>query len=222
MKKIITTLLVASLIVLAGCTKIATTPKENTTCSIDSGASCEDSIEPDPAKVEEAKPDMTNKEQVIEYALNALKNNSIDQLAEVTSKEGIWFSPYSFLDTDKHIILKKEDFKDAYSWEVKYVWGTEDGSGYPIIMTFKEYVKKYVYDLDFSTLAERNIDKIVQRGNSINNIEDIFTGVSTIEFYVPGINPDYAGMDRRSLTFVLQQEENEWKIKAIVHSQRTI
>lgn len=166
--------------------------------------------------------DMTDKNQVIEFAITALKTKNIEQLQKTISSDWVRFSPYSYIDTDRNIILQNNEILAAFNSDVDYVRWNADWSWLPILMTFKNYINRYVYDVDFQKLAERNYDKIVQRWNTINNIEDIYTWLSTIEFFVPGINPEYEGMDRRSLTFVLKQENNERKIKAIVHSEWTI
>jgi len=166
--------------------------------------------------------DMTNKEQVIEYTIKTLKEKNIDNLAKVTSKEWIRFSPYSYIDKDTHITLQKEELKEAFDWETQYVRWSEDGTGDPILMTFKNYLKRYVYDTDFQQMSEKYYNQNFQRWNTINNLEDVYTWASTIEYFVPGINPEYEWMDRKSLTLVLQQEDNEWKIRAIIHNEWTI
>lgn len=198
-------------IILVWCTKITISPTEETEIK-------EEIIVEEP----ETQIDMTNKEQVIDYTIKALKEKNIDNLEKVTSKEWIRFSPYSYIDKDIHITLQKEELKDAFESETQYVRWSEDWTGDPILMTFKNYLKRYVYDVDFQQMSERFYDKNFQRGNSINNIEDIYTWASTIEFFVPGINPEYEWMDRRWLTLVLQQEDNERKIRAIVHNEWTI
>ncbi|AHB41724.1 spore germination protein-like protein [candidate division SR1 bacterium RAAC1_SR1_1] len=198
-------------IMLVGCTKITINPTEDTEFP-------QETITEEP----EIKVDMTDKKQVMEYTLSALKEENMDKLETVISKDGVRFSPYSYIDTKTHITLKKEDLKEAFEGTTQYVRGSEDGTGDPILLTFKNYLKKYVYDINFEKLSERNYDTIVQRGNTINNIEDIYSGASTVEFFIPGINPEYEGMDRRSLTLVLQQEDNQRKVKAIVHNQWTI
>ncbi|MDD3263174.1 MAG: hypothetical protein PHR61_05045 [Candidatus Absconditabacteria bacterium] len=198
-------------IILVGCTKITISPTEETEIK-------EEIIVEEP----EIQIDITNKKQVVDYTIKALKDKNMDNLTKVTSKEGIRFSPYSYVDIDTHITLQKDELKQAFESETQYVRGSEDGTGDPILMTFKSYLKRYVYDVDFEQMSEKHYDQNFQRGNTINNLEDIYTGVSTIEYFVPGINPEYEGMDRKSLTLVLQQEDNEWKIRAIIHNEWTI
>lgn len=210
MKHLILTFIVSTLILLTGCTKIITTTEE---IEIPQEVTME---EP------EIQIDMTNKNQVIDYTIDALKNWNIDRLEKIISKSWVRFSPYSYIDIERHITLKSEDLKDAFEWTTQYVRWAEDGTGDPILLTFKWYLKKYVYDIDFQKLAEKNYDNIVQRWNTINNIDDIYSWASTVEFFIPGINPEYEWMDRRSLTLVLQLEDNKRKLRAIVHNQWTI
>lgn len=209
MKNIFISFLFGLSIIITWCTTITKTPNEEIK-----------TVETTPK--EEIKIDMTNKEQVIDFIISALKEENIDNIAKVTSKEWIRFSPYSYIDIDRHITLKKEELKQAFDSDIQYVRWSQDGTGDPMLMTFKNYFKRYVYDIDFQQMAEKYYDQNFQRGNTINNVEDVYTGVSTIEFFVPGINPEYAGMDRKGLTLVLQQENNEWKLRAIIHNEWTI
>jgi len=67
-----------------------------------------------------------------------------------------------------------------------------------------------------------NENKEIMRGNSINNAFDVYQNADIIEFYIPGIDPQYQGMDRRSLTLVLQKINEKRYLIGIVHNQRTI
>jgi hypothetical protein len=212
MKNISLIFIIGLFITLSWCTKI----------TITNSLEQPETIQETTTQEIEIEIDMTDKNQVIDNTLTALKNWDMDKLEKLTSELWIRFSPYSYVDTDRHIVLKKEELKEAFDSETQYARWSEDGSGFPILMTFKEYIERYIYDIDFQQWSEITYDKIVQRGNTINNIDDIYTGASTVEFYIPWINPEYEWMDRRGLTLVLQQENNERKIKAIVHSQRTI
>lgn len=212
MKNALIIFLLGLSIILTWCTTITTKPTTET-------PEIEEEVL---VKEPEIQIDMTNKEQVIDYTIKALKEKNIDNLANVASKEWIRFSPYSYIDKDIHITLQKEELKEAFESETQYVRWSEDGTWDPILLTFKNYLKRYVYDIDFEQMAEKNYDKNFQRWNTINNLEDIYKNVSTVEFFVPGINPEYEWMDRKGLTLVLQQEDNEWKIRAIIHNEWTI
>jgi len=62
----------------------------------------------------------------------------------------------------------------------------------------------------------------VMRGNIINNAFNVYQGKYIVEFYIPGIDPKYDGMDRRSLTLVLEKTDEKRYLIGIIHNQRTI
>ena len=100
--------------------------------------------------------------------------------------------------------------------------GIYDGSGEPINLTTQDYFQKFVYDLDFLNAPEVNENKEIMRGNVINNIFDIYTNAHIVEFYIPGIDPQYEGMDRRSLVIILKNTDGARHLIGIVHNQWTI
>lgn len=219
MKKFITGILITSLVVLAGCTTIKNDPSLwGGSCGLTAGTgACTDTGNTQPQRV-----DMTNSTQVADMAIQALKNKDMSGLNQITSKEGIRFSPYSFINTGKDIVLKKDDLANIISSKTEYVRGNADGTGDPIILTFSKYMDKYIYDVDFAKLAEKHINENLIRGNTINNSSDVYPGKYIIEYYVPGIDPQYEGMDWRALSLVFQKEDNEWKLIGIIHNQWTI
>lgn len=192
------------------CTKIITTPIS------------EKSNIKEEKMIEETEIDMTNKEQVGNIIIKSLKEKDMRTLSKLTSDEWIRFSPYNYIDTDIHITLKKDELEKAINSKTEYMRWTQDWSGFPILMNLNDYIDNFVYDVDFEKLWEKNYDKILQRSNTINNIKDIYTGISTIEYFIPWINPEYEWIDRRELILILKKENNNRKLRAIVHSQRTI
>jgi len=166
---------------------------------------------------------MTNIDQVSEFAIQALRNKDMPTLSDLTSKEWIRFSPYSYVDTGRDIVIKQNEIKDIMDSKMVYVWGFQDWSGDPIMLQFGQYMDKYVYDADFVKLGERHINEDIMRWNTINNTTDIYTGKYIIEYYIPGQNTQYEWLDRKSLTLVFSQDENkERKLEAIIHNQWTI
>jgi len=43
-----------------------------------------------------------------------------------------------------------------------------------------------------------------------------------VEYHFPGIDPQYGGLDWRSLRLVFQQSGGEWYLVGIIHDQWTI
>ena len=44
-----------------------------------------------------------------------------------------------------------------------------------------------------------------------------------MEYHVPGTNPDYGGMDWRSLRLVMEEgDDGKWDLRAVIHDEWTI
>jgi hypothetical protein len=59
-------------------------------------------------------------------------------------------------------------------------------------------------------------------GNSIDNSQEYYPGARIVEYYFPGFDPQYAGMDWRSIRLVFMEENNIWYLVGIIHDQWTI
>jgi hypothetical protein len=55
----------------------------------------------------------------------------------------------------------------------------------------------------------------------VSNASEYFPGSVVVEYYFPGFDSKYAGMDWQSLRLVFQQENGQWYLVALVHSQWT-
>jgi len=155
-------------------------------------------------------------------ALNALKNKDTTKLWQVISKDWVRFSAYSNVNTSSDIVMKLADFKDAMTSKKTYTRWSQDGSGDPITMTFDEYRARYIYNGNYVTEGTAYINTKVQRGNTINNVYDVYTWDTIIEYYIPGKSKLYENMDRKSLTLIFDKENGARKLKGIVHGERTI
>jgi len=154
--------------------------------------------------------------------LTALKEFQYDQLQEIIHPDlCLRFSPYSFLNTDNRIICKSDLHAEALSKEENF-WGHYDGKGNPINLTFSSYHQKFVYDQEYGHAPVIGFDQEVSSGNSINNIQEIYPDGIMIEYYFPGIDPHYGGLDWRSIRLVFVQQGADWYLAAIVHGEWTI
>jgi len=161
---------------------------------------------------------MASSEQVVQ----ALASKDFETLAGlVHSERGVRFSPYAYVREEHQVFMPEELNELSDSGEV-FTWGNYDGSGEPIELTFDEYFEEFVYSADFSSTAEVAVNERLGQGNSINNIEEFFPEASFVEFYIPGSNPQYAGMDWESLRLVFVQENEVWYLVGIVHDEWTI
>jgi len=157
-------------------------------------------------------------QQVIE-SLRAGQYNPLIPL--IHPESCLRFSPYQYLNSDNLIICPPE--LDTYnSAKEPLTWGHFDGTGKPIHLTFNEYHQQFVYDQDYQKPSIVGFNTEVSSGNSINNIQEIYPDGIMIEYYFPGIDPRYAGMDWRSLRLVFLQENDQWYLTAIIHGEWTI
>ena len=131
------------------------------------------------------------------------------------------FSPYSYLNSD-NMIFCPPDLIQAAEQEDLLLWGYYDGTGDPITLDFSSYIQRFVNDQDYSFSPIIGFNVEVSSGNSINNIQEIYPDGMMIEYYFPGFDPQYGGMDWRSLRLVFIQKGSTWYIAAIIHSEWTI
>ncbi len=89
-------------------------------------------------------------------------------------------------------------------------------------MSIKNYFGKFVYDEDFLNAKQKSINEFLGSGNSLNNLREVFPGSDFTEFYFPGFDPKYEGMDWRTLRLVFKTENNRPWLIAIVHDEWTI
>ncbi|WP_459128873.1 hypothetical protein [Guggenheimella bovis] len=149
--------------------------------------------------------------------LVTLKDQDWSKLETLTSSKGIRFSPYSYV-TESDIVLKPADFTK----EDILTWGSYDGSGEPMKLSFSDYYKEFIYDHDYLTAPVVNVNDFTGQGNTTNNIKSFYPNATTIEYHFKGFNEEYAGIDWSSLILVFEQEKGTYKLVAIVHNAWTI
>lgn len=155
--------------------------------------------------------------------LSALRDRNYAALAGlVHPDEGLRLSPYANVNpaTDKH--FSASALSAAGADTSVYTWGQYDGSGEPIEMTIAAYFDRFVYDRDFASANRGAIDTRIGSGNSIDNIGQAYADGHFVEYYVPGDDPDYDGLDWASLRLVFEEHAGCPRLVGIVHDQWTI
>lgn len=151
----------------------------------------------------------------------ALKESDITTLkAYIHPDKGLLFSPYAHIDTATAKVFPAASFPDLTDTTV-YHFGSYDGSGEPIDLTFQQYYDKFVYDKDFLNAETVGNDEIKGTGNMKVNIKDIFPNSYVVDYHFSGFDAQYEGMDWESLILVLEELNGAWYVSAIVHSQWT-
>ncbi|MFD0673368.1 hypothetical protein [Cohnella sp. GCM10027633] len=151
-----------------------------------------------------------------------LRDRDLGTLSDwVDPGQGLRFSPYSHIDTAGSQLFQADklpDFKDT----AKLQWGTADGSGEPILLTFRDYYEKYVYNQDFADAPNVSVNALVGQGTTAFNAAEVYPGSSYVEFHFPGFDEKAEGMDWQSLVLVFVPAGEEWKLVSVVHGQWTI
>ena len=140
--------------------------------------------------------------------------------------KGVRFSPYTYVRVgegeDVDLVFSAEDLLGLAADGTVYRWGVFDGSGEPIDKTFADYYSRFVYDVDFGWAYSVGFNEMVGRGNTINNVAEVYPQAQVVEYHLPGLDPRFAGMDWRSLRLVLEKEGDAWYLVGIVHDEWTI
>jgi hypothetical protein len=156
------------------------------------------------------------------HVLEILKTEQYNQLIPLIHPDFcLQFSPYQYLPEDSQRTCPSQ-LESFIRSEEPLTWGHYDGSGEPIVMPFIEYQQRFIYDQDYLWPWVVGFNEEVSSGNSINNISDIFPDGMMIEYYFPGFDPQYGGMDWRSLRLVFVERNGHWYLTAIIHGEWTI
>ncbi|MEP6795877.1 MAG: hypothetical protein ABJB16_16235 [Saprospiraceae bacterium] len=161
--------------------------------------------------------------ETTKQVLTAIKNKDYTTLASyIHPVSGIRFSPYAYIDTVRDITLKSEKFPEEVSKHDVLIWGNYDGSGDTIRLSIDNYFKKFVYDHDFLNAEKTSLNKITGKGNSTNNLEEVYSGCVFTESYFSGFDKKFEGMDWESLRLVYKKYGARYFLVGIVHDQWTI
>jgi hypothetical protein len=161
-------------------------------------------------------------EETANQVLQALAEKDLETVASfVHPQQGLRFSPYAFV-RDEHQVFMAEDLLGLFDSDKVYVWGRYDGSGEPIALTFADYYAEFVYSSDFADAEQVAVNERLGRGNTVHNIQEFYPGSSFVEYYLPGTEEEYGGLDWESLRLVFLQKGDVWMLVGIVHDEWTI
>lgn len=161
--------------------------------------------------------------ETAEQVIRALRDQDADRIsAFVHPEKGVRFTPYTFVSLDRDLVFNKEGIKNFFTDDKEYLWGYFDGTGWEIRMTPAEYYQRFVYSHDFADAEQVGYNEVLSFGNMLENQFEVYEDPIIVEYYFSGFNPDYAGMDWKSLRLVFERYENSWKLVGIIHNEWTI
>ncbi len=152
--------------------------------------------------------------------LTILKNKQYDSLVKYIS-DSIHFSPYGYIGSGEQTLTAK-NFTGLLASGKTVKWGNYDGSGDPINLTAKQYLQKFVYNADFLGAEKVTTDSFVAKGNTLNNLKEVYKNHRFIEYYFSGFDKKFAGMDWTCLRLVFKEVDNKYYLVAFVHDQWTV
>lgn len=160
---------------------------------------------------------------VASQVLQSLKNKDYRSFASYFHpKEPVLFSPYGHINVANSKKLLAKDFLESIEKNWTLTWGVYDGTGESMKIKVVPYLEKFVYDADYLQASQTSFDQVVQKGNSLNNIAEVFPGLHFVDCHVEGKDPQYNGMDWRSLRLVFKMHNNAYYLVAVIHDQWTI
>ena len=136
--------------------------------------------------------------------------------------KGVRFTPYTYVSLEKDLLFTKEEVKGFLENEKEYIWGNYDGTGDEIKLTPQEYYDKFIYTADFVNAPEIGYNTVLSSGNMLENQFQVYENPIVVEYYFPGFNPEYEGMDWQSLRLVFEEYEGQWFLVGIIRNQWTI
>jgi hypothetical protein len=151
-------------------------------------------------------------------AIQALDRQDYAALSDMTHSEGLRFSPYAYVQADDQLFTP-DQVRDLASNTQVYHWGVYDGSGEPMDLSYSDYYKRFIFDVDFARPQQIGFNYDLSTGNHIVNYSEFYPGSQVVEYYFPGFDPQYGGMDWRSLRLVFLPEQETYKLAGIIHDE---
>ncbi len=162
-------------------------------------------------------------EETSDKVIEAISEKDAETIAEYTHPEkGLRFTPYTNVSIEEDVVFSKEEIKNFFEDKKEYTWGYYDGTGDEIKLTPSEYYEEFIYSEDFKNAEQIGYNEVLSFGNMLENQFEVYEDPIIVEYYFPGFDPQYEGMDWKSLRLVFEEYQNEWKLVGIIHNQWTI
>jgi len=155
--------------------------------------------------------------------IKALKEKDFATVAQyVHPEKGVRFTPYTYVSLENDQVFSGEEIKGFFTDETEYLWGQYDGTGDDIRLTPEDYYAKFIYSKDFAAAEQVGYNEVLSFGNMLENQFEVYEEAIIVEYYFSGFEPQYEGMDWKSLRLVFQEQEGTWFLVGVIHNQWTI
>lgn len=157
--------------------------------------------------------------EFVKYSHQQLREKNQKTLENITDGS-ILFSAYAFIDTTSARKVTVSELTSDND-EVHY-WGDYDARGDAIEMTNEAFLEKYVFSFDIeaeNVVVNTYKGKPNAYGSELHNMHELYPEAKFVEFYHPPSEEGY--MDWNALIFVVEQVNDKYILKAIIHNQWT-
>ncbi|HKM16638.1 MAG: hypothetical protein GX228_02340 [Firmicutes bacterium] len=161
--------------------------------------------------------------ETADTVIAALRDKDTEIIADNAHPDkGVRFTPYTYVSVEQDLVFNQEAMRDFFNDENQYLWGYYDGTGWEIRLTPAEYYNRFVYSHDFANTPQIGYNEVLGFGNMMENQFEVYPDAVIVEYYFPGFDPQYEGMDWKSLRLVFEQYEGSWKLVGVIHNEWTI
>jgi hypothetical protein len=149
-----------------------------------------------------------------------LKNKDFKRLSMfVHPNLGVRFTPYTIVN-DEDLIFTSEQIKAINKDNQIYIWGSYEGAGNPIQLTFRNYFDQFVYSGDFLNAKEVGYNRIIKETGFSENQFSAYPNSIIVEYYIS--SPSGDGFQWQSLRLVFEEYKSKWYLVGIIHNEYTI
>ncbi len=151
--------------------------------------------------------------------LTAIQNRDYAALsAQIDPERGVTFTPLATVDPASNLTFSAEEIAAAERSEQTYVWGTTTDTAEPISLTIDGYFDTYVWDVDYTTASQINVDRVQASGNALENVAEAYPDCRFVEFYSAGVREP---TDWQALKLVYRWTNGNWYLVGVIHSTWT-
>src|SRR5581483_12260455 len=112
------------------------------------------------------------------------------------------------MDTDR--VFSVSQLAGALTRSRLETWGTDDGSGKSLRMTFAQYYARFVYDRDFAAASQVTFNAADHRAAKV-------WGIYPSAIQVTYALPERGAAAASALRLVFEQHEGKWYLTGIIH-----